>query len=47
LRVLSNLSCIRAQNDSVAALSKQSPMVPNELSRSHRRMFSPKLHDVN
>lgn len=31
----------------MAALSKQSPTVPNEPSRSHRRMFSPKLQDVN
>ncbi|HXO45668.1 MAG TPA: hypothetical protein VN897_00135 [Mycobacterium sp.] len=40
LRVFSNSTCIRAQNDSMAALSKQSPMAPNELSRSHLHMFS-------
>ncbi|MGY4649622.1 hypothetical protein ACVWWN_003418 [Mycobacterium sp. URHB0021] len=33
LRVLSNSTCIRAQNDSMAALSKQSPTVPSEPSR--------------
>ena len=40
LRVFGNSTCIRAPNDSMAALSKQAPMVPNELSRSHRRLFS-------
>ena len=47
LRVFNNSTCIRAQNDSMAALSKQSPTVPNEPSRPHRRMFSPKLQEVN
>ncbi|SLB29885.1 Uncharacterised protein [Mycobacteroides abscessus subsp. massiliense] len=40
-------TCNLAQNDSMAALSKQSPTVPNEPSRPQRRMFSPKLQDVN
>ncbi len=47
LRVLSNSTCSRAQNASMAAMSKQSPTVPNEPSRPHRRMFSPKLQEVN
>ena len=47
LRVLSSSTCSLAQNDSMAALSKQSPTVSNEPSRPHRRMFSPKLQDVN
>jgi hypothetical protein len=47
LRVLSNSTYIRAQDDSMAALSKQSPTVPSEPGRPHRRMFSPKLQDVN
>lgn len=47
LQVFSNSTSSRAQNGSIAALSKQSPTVPNEPRRSHRRMFSPKLQDVN
>jgi hypothetical protein len=47
LRVLSNSTCSLAQNDSIAALSKQSPTVPNEPSTPHLRMFSPKLQDMN
>src|SRR3954453_19377276 len=34
LRVLSSSTCIRAQKDSIAALSKRSPTVPNEPSRA-------------
>ena len=40
LRVLSSSTCIRPQNDSMAALSKQSPTV--RTMQSQRRMFSPK-----
>src|SRR5277367_2808115 len=47
LRVLRSSTCIRAQNDSIAALSKQSPTVPKEASSPQRRTFSPKLQDVN
>jgi hypothetical protein len=46
-RVLSSSTWSRPQNDSMAALSKQSPTVPNEPSRPHRRTFSPKLQEVN
>ncbi len=41
------LDPIHAQNVSMATLSKQSPTVPNEPSRPDRRMFSPKLQEVN
>src|SRR5215469_4731319 len=43
---LSSSTCIEPQNDSMGALSKQSPTVPIELTRPRRRTFWVKAHEV-
>jgi hypothetical protein len=44
---LSSSICVDDYDDSIMALSRPSPTVPNEGIRPAERFFSPNDHDVN